>query len=395
MDRLGSLPDDILTRILSSVPTKQAVATSILSKRWIHLWRYVPVLDFTETNMEDLESVRRFKEFVSSFLLLRKAAGNHSINTFILGIQRYSSPIHAPGDNYLDMMRRTTYHNTLIRKLTLAPSLPISILTCTTLVVLKLRWFWFFKDANSHYNFPSLKTLHLKDIYLHHQHEFTFLLDACPLLEDLQLSNIHFDPSARFSSLYRKQQLRCSSLKRLNKADITDHGCYFMVKSLSNVEFLRIQLCKGYCPPNDFPTFHNLTHLVLNYNCDIIVQVLYHCPKLQNLDFYEDLNTTRDYKQNWVDPESVPSCLSLNLTTCNMRDFVVVDQHRNRIMLARFILDNARVLETMSIWCYKRWPKAERVLSSCPKASATCQLTIDCGCKFTFKRHNKRTKNGR
>jgi hypothetical protein len=239
MDMIGSLPEDILTRILSSVPTKQAVATSILSKLWIHLWCYVPILDFTETNLEDLESVRRFKEFVSSVLLSRKAAGNHSINTFILGIQRYSSRTHVRHSSPIH-----AYHNNLIRKLTLAPSLPVSILTCTTLVVLKLRWFWFFMDANSHYNFPSLKTLHLHDIYLHHQHEFTFLLDACPLLEDLQLSNIHFDPSARFSSLYRNQQLSGSSLKRLNKADITDHGCYFMVKSLSNVEFLRIQLCK-------------------------------------------------------------------------------------------------------------------------------------------------------
>jgi hypothetical protein len=228
MDRIGSLPDDILTRILSSVPTKQAVATSILSKRWIHLWRYVPVLDFTQTNMEDPESIRRFKELVTSVLLSRKASGNHSINTFILGIQRYSSRTHAPGDRNgtttlnLDTIRRTIYHNNLARKVTLTPSLPIRILTCTTLVVLKLRWFWFFMDANSQYNFPSLKTLHLKDIYLHHRHEFTLLLDACPLLEDLQLSNIHFDRSTRFSSLYRKQQLSGSSLKRLNKADITE-----------------------------------------------------------------------------------------------------------------------------------------------------------------------------
>jgi len=30
----------------------------------------------------------------------------------------------------------------------------------------------------------------------------------------------------------------------LNIAEINDDGCYLMVKSFSNVEFLRIQLCK-------------------------------------------------------------------------------------------------------------------------------------------------------
>jgi hypothetical protein len=47
-------------------------------------------------------------------------------------------------------------------------------------------------------------------------------------------------------------------------------------------------------------------------------------------------------------------------------------------MLARFILKNARVLETMSIWCYTKWFKVEleKILSSCPRASSACQLLM-------------------
>lgn len=46
-DRISSLPDEILCRILSFYPdTKYAVGTSTLSRRWIDLWTRVPVLQF-------------------------------------------------------------------------------------------------------------------------------------------------------------------------------------------------------------------------------------------------------------------------------------------------------------------------------------------------------------
>jgi len=84
IDRFKSLPDDILIHILSSVPTKQAVATAILSKRWIHLWRYVPDVKFIETK---LKPASHFNEFVYTVLRLRVASGNHSINSFILYVK--------------------------------------------------------------------------------------------------------------------------------------------------------------------------------------------------------------------------------------------------------------------------------------------------------------------
>jgi len=41
-DRISALPDDLLVRILLLVPTKAAVATMILSKRWQFIWTMVP-----------------------------------------------------------------------------------------------------------------------------------------------------------------------------------------------------------------------------------------------------------------------------------------------------------------------------------------------------------------
>ncbi|KAG7611373.1 F-box domain [Arabidopsis suecica] len=44
-DRISALPEDLLVRILLLVPTKAAVATMILSKRWQFIWTMAPILE--------------------------------------------------------------------------------------------------------------------------------------------------------------------------------------------------------------------------------------------------------------------------------------------------------------------------------------------------------------
>jgi hypothetical protein len=100
----------------------------------------------------------------------------------------------------------------------------------------------------------------------------------------------------------------------------------------------------------------------------IVSFYLYYLQKLKYA--WRDEYITKD------DQELVPRCLSSSLTTCTIRDFATTTLE-SLIMLARFIMKNARVLETMTICSNgERFSEIERQLSSCPRASATCQLSI-------------------
>ncbi|CDY39929.1 BnaA09g15110D [Brassica napus] len=56
VDSISSLPDEMLHHIFSFVPTKVAITTSVLSKRWRHVWCKTPYLSFPH-HKSSLESI--------------------------------------------------------------------------------------------------------------------------------------------------------------------------------------------------------------------------------------------------------------------------------------------------------------------------------------------------
>lgn len=50
VDRISNLPDDVLLKILGSMPTEKAIQTSLLSKRWEGVWKQMSCLFFDMRN---------------------------------------------------------------------------------------------------------------------------------------------------------------------------------------------------------------------------------------------------------------------------------------------------------------------------------------------------------
>lgn len=132
-DRISSLPNLVLVCILSFLPTKWGIATSILSTRWKHLWASVPIMVFDSLVYNDPELTGRFMNFVDGALFL------HDLSS----IQRFGIKC----SKKIDMSRLNAWITVLIRRhiqeidvsTKKCLKLPIDLFTCKSLVVLKLR----------------------------------------------------------------------------------------------------------------------------------------------------------------------------------------------------------------------------------------------------------------
>ncbi|XP_045817489.1 F-box/FBD/LRR-repeat protein At1g78750-like isoform X2 [Trifolium pratense] len=287
VDTISSLPDAILCHILYFLTTKEAVATSILSKRWIHLWHHVHNLNFPDIKVETVRSSVLFNEFVYSVLLSREIiAGYNVMNSFTLDI-RYDNP-HLAFD----------------------------------------------------LGFPNIR----KWINVAVQRKLEHL---CIRLDVDNLDDNGLDYDADYPNL-----------------PVSIFTCRTLVNQLQR--------------PYDVVTiFHNLTDLLLHYHnrWDL---VLHQCPKLQNLQLSKGLCDPmwcEKGQENWVEPEFVPQCLLSSLRSCTIHDF---SDLQSELMLEQYILKNAIILQTMTIWCKTEQPEMESKLSICPMASETCELSLCC-----------------
>ncbi|RHN39126.1 putative F-box domain, leucine-rich repeat domain, L domain-containing protein [Medicago truncatula] len=81
-DMISSLPDCVLSHILSFLPIKNSIATSLLSRRWRYIWKkHLSVLDFsddsfelTEERSELLEHFQTFAAFVNNVFYNRMSS---------------------------------------------------------------------------------------------------------------------------------------------------------------------------------------------------------------------------------------------------------------------------------------------------------------------------------
>ncbi|KAK4268294.1 hypothetical protein QN277_024971 [Acacia crassicarpa] len=156
-DKISELPDSLLQHILSCLPTKQAIATSLLSKRWRPLWRGLSTFDVDDV---DFKSFHSLAQFVDAVLILRDSTPLKKFRIYCKQYYSFLLPHHIVANQ----------------------------ITVCTIQELRLSQV---EVANlSHVNLPSLKLMSLSKVRFPDFKCVATLLSGCPLLEKLVLSDL-------------------------------------------------------------------------------------------------------------------------------------------------------------------------------------------------------------
>ncbi|TVU12194.1 hypothetical protein EJB05_45827 [Eragrostis curvula] len=157
LDRISALPDGVLEHVLGFLPANEAVQTSVLARRWRHLWRCMRRLHIS---IKDMASPAGFNKFVTGLLLLRN-------NRAVLDEVDFTHyPIDGTDGAYMNIWFQ-------------------HILSCQV-KVLVIR---FYVDTLLLFDGPSLLSRHLQKLELHSLNLVDDVLDlsSCPALEILEI----------------------------------------------------------------------------------------------------------------------------------------------------------------------------------------------------------------
>ncbi|KAL8032160.1 hypothetical protein ABFX02_13G077000 [Erythranthe guttata] len=342
--RLSDLPDSVLSHILSFLPTKLSIRTSILARRWRYLWSYVPALYF-DSEYDD-------EEFIERVLSLHKLK---TITTFRL----YLKDVH----NGIEPDQIKAWIASAIKR-NISSSSIIPVVVTPLAVCL-----------------PRLKKIHLSPVLYAGGTSLSDLLSSCPALEEvvirliIKCSSRPFTissptikrltintPALRYLNVvdYLSVRIESRAMNSLIGADIylnhvnrkqddfpSSQSVLEFIDRLCNVKRLKLDL--SYCKEildsvfsAWFISFDNLTKLELTADCRFLSKFIESADNLQILVFWE---VSEDIK-SWIEPQQVPKCLSSHLRTIRLVEIVGT---KHEFEIVRYLLKNAKVLEMMEI----------------------------------------------
>ncbi|KAF9587840.1 hypothetical protein IFM89_006094 [Coptis chinensis] len=189
-DRLSFLPESILHHILSFLPTKCAVGTSILAIRWRYHWTSVPILDFsddllhsTTRSYKDPFLKDKFISFVYRVLLLHDS----DIHRFCLTC---SHTYHVSHFNaWVSAVLKREVKELIIKMSSGVHSigLPNYLFRCGSLAILHIKGIE--DKLPALISFSSLKVLHLYFTTFHWDESVEQVTFNLPVLEEFRMEN--------------------------------------------------------------------------------------------------------------------------------------------------------------------------------------------------------------
>ncbi|CAK8569936.1 unnamed protein product [Lathyrus sativus] len=186
-DRITCLPGHVIDQILSHLPIRHAVTTSVLSKIWRYKWTTIPNLVFVRECVS--AASHRCPSRIASELLtiIDHILSLHSgpINKFVLF---YQEPFCVANlDNWILYLTRRSIKELELEVWNGQPyKLPCCLFSCQSLHRLELYLCWI-NPPSTFKGFRNLKILRLDDVSIT-QDALENLISGCPLLEDLTLA---------------------------------------------------------------------------------------------------------------------------------------------------------------------------------------------------------------
>ncbi|KAK9689145.1 hypothetical protein RND81_09G038200 [Saponaria officinalis] len=207
-------------------------------------------------------------------------------------------------------------------------------------------------DSSIYFNLPSLVYLKFDEA----------------LAQGYKIENLHSVVDAHFEMGFNEDEFG-------DEQDICDTMLYLIV-GVKNYEFLYLSgLClralrRGYFR---LPVFENLTRLKLEDGCFIsgflLLDFLNRSPRLEVLTLVQG-----DGRHDFILGDyPVPSCVSSRLKIINLEYFKGL---RMGIVMVKYFLENANLLEQMVIHQSERNTEREIEILNLPKASEACSISF-------------------
>ncbi|KAK9074359.1 hypothetical protein SSX86_006957 [Deinandra increscens subsp. villosa] len=414
VDRLSRLPEEIVSQILSLMPTRFAVRTSILSKRWRYSWMFVTNLDLDDNEVPSI-ILDNLTNIVGRVLEFRKSS---QVKLFRLHITNTEVP-ESCVSKWIDKAVGLKVCEFDIQITNL--EFPLSFFTCKTLTKLRLHraeadlTLWEFPSSVS---LPCLKTLDITVSTNPAGNAFK-LINGCPILEDLSLK-IHWGTEMEdfIFSIPTLKRLRLTlecqipiikvvlDVPHLEYLFVGGDFSFFVMKDVSSLveasisfsdlssHLQLVELLKGLSGVKSFsleticfdyfgellclglPIFTNMKHMELKgfSHSQLIPQFLESSPQLKHLCI-ENFDDQPEESLIWIEPEIVPACLITTLTTIK---FSKCNGWKCDIQFLEYMLGNAEVLKTVTItWENLNVEEQAQLcaqLLKVPRASRHCEI---------------------
>ncbi|KAF9599291.1 hypothetical protein IFM89_036589 [Coptis chinensis] len=419
-DRFSTLPSTLLQYILSFIPTKEVVATSILSTRWKYLWTSHPNLIFDEGIAdEDPVEKKKFVDFVDRVLTLHAESN----------IKTLSITCKDPDQSRIDAWISAAVQHK-VQELNLDVNvkeclsfvlLPELVCRSDSLSILELQSNLGIVIATP-FSLPNLKILHLHSVLysstLPKKAKQPLLLN-CPVLSELILDNCEMPdfesiiislPSLESFILldtYRDSEMKIFAENLVHfvyKGGLSNELSLCSTPSLVdayvevNTEYtpedfglyaskLFRQLSKTLSRLENFhatlPIFQNLIHFELSTevalgDTRLLMTLMKNSPSVEHLLFEKDIFPKFHIYGDRDMPQSVPTSFPLCLKSVTFDEF---GASKIELFLVKSLLENAMALERMTIYSSEKFAEAREkqvmlwnYLSTARKGSKCCLI---------------------